>query len=123
MRNLVAPRNWYDLVPDQAHTAVIDGYGTPAPLGTGSVTTDIYATAARTPDGKLVMAYMPTSRTITVDMSKLSDAAALRWYDPTIGEFIDVIGSPLANNGTRQFTPPGKNHDGDGDWVLVLETN
>jgi Protein of unknown function (DUF4038)/Putative collagen-binding domain of a collagenase len=123
MKNLFAPRKWYDLVPDQNHTAVTGGYGTPAPFGTGSVTTDTYATAARTPDGTLMIAYMPSIRTISVDMSKLSGAAAARWYDPTNGEYIAVDGSPSANTGIRQFTPPGKNHDGDGDWVLLLETD
>jgi Protein of unknown function (DUF4038)/Putative collagen-binding domain of a collagenase len=123
MKNLFAPRKWYDLVPDQTHTVVTEGYGTPAPFGTGSVTTDTYATAARTSDGTLVIVYMPTTRTITVDMSKLSGPAAATWYDPTIGEHIDVSGSPFANTGISQFTPAGKNHDGDGDWVLVLEAN
>ena len=32
-----------------------------------------------------------------------------------------ATGSPFANVGTRAFTPPGKNGDGDDDWVLVLE--
>jgi hypothetical protein len=123
MKDLFAPRRWFDLAPDQAHVVVIDGYGTTAPLGSGSVTTDTYLTAARTSDGALVIAYMPTTRTITVDMSKLSGTATARWYDPTIGEYTTVGGSPFANAGMRQFTPPGKNHDGDGDWVLVLETD
>ena len=123
MRNLFAPRRWYDLVPDQAHLVVIDGYGTPAPLGTGSVTTDTYLTAARTSDDALVIAYMPTTRTISVAMSALLGPAAARWYDPTTGEYITVGGSPFANAGISQFTPPGKNHDGDQDWVLVLETD
>jgi Protein of unknown function (DUF4038)/Putative collagen-binding domain of a collagenase len=123
MKNLFALRRWYDLVPDQAHLVVTDGYGTPAPLGTGSVTTDTYLTAARTSDGALVIAYMPTIRMISVAMSALSGTAAARWYDPTTGEYITVGGSPFANTGIRQFTPPGKNHDGDGDWVLVLETD
>jgi hypothetical protein len=70
-----------------------------------------------------MIAYMPSMRTISVDMSKLSGTAAARWYDPTNGEYIAVDGSPFANTGIRQFTPPGKNHDGDGDWVLLLETD
>jgi hypothetical protein len=123
MKNLFAPRKWYDLVPDETHTMVTDGYGTPAPFGTGAVTTDTYATAARTPDGTLAIAYMPTTRTITVDMSKLSGPASARWYDPTTGEYIDVSGSPFANTGSRGFAPPGNNHDGDEDWVLVLEVS
>jgi hypothetical protein len=121
MKNLFVSRKWYDLIPDQIHTVVTDGYGTPASLRSGSVTADTYATAARTPDGTLIIAYMPTIRTIAVDMSKLSGSTAARWYDPTACEYIDVSGSPFANTGTRQFTPPGKNHDGDGDWLLVLE--
>ena len=123
MKNLFAMRKWYDLVPDQTHTLLIDGYGTPAPFGTGSVTTDSYATAARTPDGALAIAYMPTIRTITVDMSKLAGTTVARWYDPSTGEFLNVSGSPLSNTGISEFKPAGNNHDGDGDWVLILEAN
>ena len=123
MKNLFAPRKWYELVPDQNHAVLTDGYGTQAPLGSGSVTTDTYATAARTPDGTLMIIYMPTDRTITVDMAKLAGTTAARWYDPTIGEYITVGGSPLPNSGNMRFTPPAKNRDRDGDWVLVLEAN
>jgi hypothetical protein len=79
------------------------------------------ATAARTSDGTLVVAYTPTLRPISVDMSKLAGTTTVRWYDPTCGEFMDVKGSPFANAGIRRFTPPGSNRSGDGDWVLVLE--
>jgi hypothetical protein len=123
MKNLFAKRKWYDLVPDQAHTVVTDGYGTPAPFGTGSVTTDTYATAARTSDGTLIIVYMPTIRTITADLSKLAGVTAAHWYDPTTGDYINVNGSPFVNSGNRQFTPPGKNGDGAADWLLVLEAN
>jgi hypothetical protein len=95
---------------------------TPAPLGTGSVTTDTYATAARTADGMLAIVYMPTIRTITVDMSQLAGPTSARWYDPTTARYANVSASPVMNSGHKQFTPPGKNGDGDGDWVLVLET-
>jgi hypothetical protein len=123
MKKLFAPRKWYDLVPDQAHSVVTDGYGTFAPLGTGSVTTDTFATAARTPDGTLMMVYIPAIRTITVDMSKLSGPSVAHWYDPTTGKYVDVSTSLLGNSGPRQFRPPSNNNDGDRDWVLVLETN
>jgi hypothetical protein len=69
------------------------------------------------------MAYLPTIRTITVDMSQLSAPAIAQWYDPSNGIYILISGSPLDNSGMQQFTPPGNNADGDGDWVLVLETN
>jgi hypothetical protein len=110
---LFEPRAWYDLVPDQGHTVVTSGFGI---FGSND-----YVTAARTPDGKLVMAYVPSARTLTVDMSKLSGTVAARWYDPTTGLFADISGSPFANSGSHNFTTPGANADGDEDWVLVLE--
>jgi hypothetical protein len=123
MKALFARRRWYELIPDQTHSVIVDGYGTPAPLGTGSVTTDTYVTVARTADGGLAIAYLPTIRTITVDMSQLAGPTSAQWYDPTTGRYITVNGSPVMNAGHKQFTPPGKNGDGDGDWVLVLETS
>ena len=79
------------------------------------------AVAARSLDGSLVLAYIPTIRTITVDMSTLASPATARWYDPTTGEYANVNGSPFANAGSREFTPSGANKSGEGDWVLVLE--
>src|SRR5437870_2709217 len=110
---LFAPRRWYDLVPDQAQTLVTAGPGTFA--------TADYVTAARTPDGTLAMAYVPTARTLTVDMSRLSGPVTGRWYDPASGSFATIPGSPLPNTGLLNFLTPGSNTDGDEDWVLVLE--
>ena len=114
-----APRPWYDLIPDQAHLVVTAGYGTFA--DTGSLGASDYATAARTPDGALVVVYLPTIRTITVDMTKLGSQANASWYDPASGASFPIAGSPFPNTGSRAFTPPGANADGDGDWVLALE--
>jgi hypothetical protein len=55
-------------------------------------------------------------------MTKLSAPATARWYDPSRGTYVAVGKSPLPNKGNHNFTPPGNNADGDGDWVLVLET-
>ena len=109
---------WFRLVPDQEHETVTTGYGEFAT--SGALNENDYATAARTPDGRLVIAYVPDIRPVTVDMTRLSGPAEARWYDPTRGKFTPVRGSPLPNAGTRQFVPPGENADGDGDWVLVL---
>jgi hypothetical protein len=114
-----ASRQWFNLVPDQDHSVVTAGYGTYA--DSGALGDSDYLTAARTPDASLVMAYMPTRRTITVDMSRLGAAVYAQWYDPTTGLYTVVSGSPLANSGMHDFTPPGDNGDGDGDWLLVLE--
>jgi Protein of unknown function (DUF4038)/Putative collagen-binding domain of a collagenase len=122
LRDLLAPRAWYSLVPDQAHSVVTAGFGTMTVQGAVvNVDDSDYATTGRTADGSLVMVYLPTSRTITVDMTKLRQSARAQFYDPSNGTFSPVAGSPLPNTGTRTFAPPGPNGDGDGDWVLVLE--
>jgi hypothetical protein len=121
---LFEPRAWYKLVPDQKHTVVVGGYGTFDATSTEANhygRDSDYVTAGRTPDGSLVMAYMPTLRPLIVDMSKLRGPARAQWYDPSRGVYTLIKGSPLPNLGKRTFTPPGKNADGEGDWVLVLE--
>lgn len=114
-KNVFQTRAWYSLVPDFNHTVVTSGYGT-----SGSTT---YVTTARTADGKLIISYFPSVKTITVDMTKLSGAVTAKWYDPANGVYATISGSPFANTGTRQFTPNGNNSGGAGDWVLVLEGN
>jgi hypothetical protein len=69
------------------------------------------------------MVYLPSVRSIAVDMSKLAGPATARWYDPTNESYSAVSGSPIANANRHQFRPPGSNAAGDGDWVLVLETD
>ena len=109
---LFAARPWFRLVPDQRHRLVTSGYG--------SFSSGDYMTAAATPDGRLAIAYLPSSRTISLDLRRLSGSVRAQWYDPTTGKFSDVSGSPFPNSGTREFTPPGENGDGDTDWALVL---
>lgn len=115
VKALFEPRRWYDLVPDQDHALVTEGWGK---FGQYS-----YASAGRTPDGKLAIVYVPDQRTITVDLSKLGGPTTARWYDPSNGKFRDIKGSPFQNAGKHSFATPGNNADGPGneDWVLVLE--
>src|SRR4051812_3473318 len=113
-------RRWYDLLPDQKHSLVTSGYGTFQV--DGNVSDSDYATTAATPDGALAICYMPTARTITVNMSRMAGPIIARWFDPTSGRYFPVAGTPFANRGTRALTPPGNNSDGDSDWVLVMET-
>jgi hypothetical protein len=100
-------RNWYDLVPDQKHEVVTSGLGEFRGLD--------YLAAARTSDGSTVIAYLPTSRTISVDMSKVAGREVKAWwFDPKNGKALDAGKYPAS--GSREFTPPGE-----GDWVLVLD--
>jgi hypothetical protein len=117
MKRAFKDRPWYELVPDLHGDVLVGGRGRYST--SDSITTDTYATAAGTPDGKLVMAYMPNSRTFKIKMSKLSGPATAKWYDPTNGTYVPIAAG-LSNSGTRDFTPPGTNGAGDGDWMLVL---
>ena len=113
---------WKDLVPDQAHKVVTAGLGTYGNLQT-RVSQNDYCTVSRTPNGSLVVAYMPTAREITVNMASLKAPAYAQWFDPTDGTYTAIPGGPFANTGTRQFSPPGQNGDGDSDWVLLLKAS
>ena len=116
---LFAPLAWYNLVPDTNHTVVTAGYGNYS--SSGFTANNDYLTAASTPDGTLAIAYMPTVRTITVNLAAFSAAVTAQWYDPSSGGYLPITGSPFSNTGAQNFTPPGNNADEDGGWVLVLE--
>lgn len=124
---------WQDLVPDQNHQVVTKGLGKFGDTGVDFDEHDLgvngrvrvsdsdFATAARTADGSTVVVYLPTARTITVKMDSLSGLAEAKWFDPADGTYRDATGGPFRNAGEQRFTPPGENHDGDTDWVLVLQ--
>src|SRR5439155_754377 len=64
MKDFFSARQWWDLAPDQTHTVVIAGYGTFA--DSGSIHDNDYVTAARVPDGSLVLAFCRTSTRIRI---------------------------------------------------------
>lgn len=107
-------KGWSRLVPDTGHGFVTSGRGR-------RITTDAavwpksndYVTAARSRRGSLAVIYVPSARTITVDMARMRSGPSATWVDPT--------------NGTRRrtkpdgtFRTPGRNAAGAGDWLLVL---
>jgi uncharacterized protein DUF4038/IPT/TIG domain-containing protein/collagenase-like protein with putative collagen-binding domain len=110
---------WWNLVPDQSHQIVTSGYGTPNGSN-GNLPTANYATTAWITDGSVAIVYDPAGNTLTVNLAKFNQPVTAAWYDPSNGIFT-IIGSPFPNSGMQQFMPPGKNHDGDSDWVLVFE--
>ncbi len=109
---------WYNLIPDVNHTFLTSGYGTYS--SGGLVSANNYVTAAKTADGTLGMAYLPTIGTVTINMASMSGPVTAQWYDPENGTYHAISGSPFSNSGTHGFTPSGNNSGGDGDWVLVL---
>jgi len=112
---------WQDLVPDEDHTVVTAGLGDAGDMNSRASGTN-FCTAARTPDGSYVVAYLPTPREITVNMNSLNSPAIGKWFDPTNGVYVPISGGPFPNNGERRFMPPTKNRGGDdNDWVLLLQ--
>lgn len=104
---LFRSRRWFDLVPDQDHKVITDGLG--------EFWGSDYLAAARTNDGATLIAYMPTPRTITADMTKFPKGPVNAWwFDPHNGK-ASLAGTYPAE-GSHEFTPPGP-----GDWVLVLD--
>jgi len=104
---LFSSHPWYELIPDEKHEVVVDGLGEFNGMD--------YLTAARASDGSTVMAYMPTSRTATIEMNSLSGSEAVAWwFNPRTGQISEAGKFPTG--GKRKFTPPSE-----GDWVLVLD--
>jgi Protein of unknown function (DUF4038)/Putative collagen-binding domain of a collagenase len=115
---LFAGRRWFRLVPDQTHMIVTAGYGTFST--TGNVGSSNYVTTAVTRDRKLAMSYVPNGGTLIVNIARFSGPVDARWYDPASGKYESVPRSPFAHSRKVGLRTPGKNADGDRDWVLVL---
>ena len=102
---LFTSRAFHMLVPDQGHMVLTAGFQ--------SGTT--YAAAARASDGSSVIAYIPTSRTVTIDLSQIAGTSARAWwFNPRTAETTLINTYPTT--GSTTFTAP----DAD-DWVLVLD--
>jgi len=127
--DLLASLPWWDLRPSgtgpgyAGKTLITAGGGSWTP-GTIQGLTDT-VTSATTSDGKWLLAYIPgtnngTARTaLTVDMTTLSGPARAQWWNPATGTYTPIAAG-LPNVGTRSFTTPGDNGDGN-DWLLVLD--
>ena len=108
---LAAGRPWHLLVPDRNSALVTSGRGTLGTLG--------FVAAAKTPDGKLAIVYLPAGNPITIDLSQFSGSISARWYDPTNGAFASAGTFPAS--GSQSFSRTTANAVGDHDWVLLLE--
>ncbi|MHC1763067.1 MAG: glycoside hydrolase family 140 protein [Verrucomicrobiia bacterium] len=110
LRSLLESRPWWKLVPDAQNVVAVGGRG--------SIATNNYAVTAIADDASFAIAYLPTRRTLTLDMAKLSgDTLKGWWFNPRDGK-VTVIGK-FPNTGEREFTPPDLAEQL--DWVLVLD--
>jgi hypothetical protein len=106
IRRLVESGPWWRLIPDTKHELITAGYGT---WGKAD-----YVTAALTDDGSFALAYVPSPRALTLDLTRLRGPAQARWYDPTSGQARSIAKLE------HVLTPPGKNACGEDDWVLIF---
>ena len=107
LRNLFESRPWWMLMPDIQNVVAIEGRG--------EFATNDYATAALAADGSFAIAYMPTKRSITIDLGKLSGEKVVAWwFNPRTGEATRI--GEFTDRKRRALEPPA-----DGDWALVLD--
>lgn len=108
---LIAAMPWADWVTDDTETLVRDGIGM---YGTFD-----YANAAITRDRSFAIVYVPTARTLTLDLSTLRGPVTAEWIDPVNGS----VKPAALDTATAQVTTPGANAAGDADWVLTLRAS
>jgi hypothetical protein len=80
---LVRELPWWELVPDDNHRVVASGLGELHGLDT--------LAAATTSDGRMLVAYAPSPRTIGIDLGQLKGSRFDGyWWDPATGRTVDV---------------------------------
>lgn len=106
LRTLLESLPWWKLVPDVKNVVAVDGRG---PFATND-----YAVTALADNGAFSLSYLPSKRTLTVDLTKLSgERIAASWFNSRTGESNRI--AELTDKKHQTFEPPS-----DGDWVLVL---
>jgi hypothetical protein len=104
LRELIDSRPWDELVPDYGDAIVT--------AGRGAIDSEDYVAAASTPDGNLLVVFVPEARTIDVDLSQLSGANVDVWsYDPTDGS-VSLLGT---------FPTAARTFNANGLEVLVFD--
>jgi len=120
LKQLFGSRPWHSLVPDQFSAkpwfeldfasekrVVVEGLGEQRGLD--------FLAAAYTADRRTLIAYLPTARTVTVDLSRLSgETKRAWWFDPRTGQAQSAGEFP--GQGLLKLASPA-----DGDWALVID--
>ena len=120
LKRLVESRPWHTLIPDQfspkpwfelefanEKRVVVDGLGEQRGLD--------FLAAAYTADRNTLIAYIPTGRTVTVDLSRLAGETRRGWwFNPRDGSTIYTGAHP--GQGLLTLKTPSSE-----DWVLVID--
>ena len=116
LNDFIKQRKWWTLVPSGMN-------GMPDLIaGSNADTSAAFVSAAATKDGKLLIAYVPPAHDgpLQVNVSVMKGAVKAEWFDPTDGKYVKAIGKYVQSKAFKSFLTPGKNSNGDTDWVLVL---
>lgn len=105
---LMGSLEWWQLRPSIDQPLLVDG------LQAGGTR----AAAALSADGSWGMVYVPTERTISLNLGQLAGTgASITWYDASTG--IATFQAQLGK-GMVSVKTPGKNAGGDSDWVAIV---
>jgi hypothetical protein len=112
LRRLLLSRPFLTRIPDPS--IVVNGSGPGAD----------HVQATRDQNGTYAFVYVPTGRTITVDVRKVTSTRVRAWwFDPRTGEATPAGESEARDRVEfhRDFDPPGDYPGRGNDWVLVLD--
>ncbi|HET8933654.1 MAG TPA: DUF4038 domain-containing protein [Polyangiales bacterium] len=99
---------WHELSPDLDHSAITSGFGE---RGSSD-----YVCAARTPDYRVIVAYLPHGGSVTANLGKLPrKTARVNWFDPAAGKWSGA--SDLQAQGSKKLSAPSAQ-----SWVLLVES-
>lgn len=106
MRRFFEGIPWHQLVPD------------PSAIAAGAGEGETHVQAARTADGRFLVAYVPQGDPVSLRLDRLSPATVkARWFDPREGGWREIGAFP--NAGVREFAAPSRGPHS--DWTLLLE--
>jgi hypothetical protein len=107
LRTFVDAIRWWEQAPDLEHRLVVAGLGSDTDLDR--------ATAALAVDGSQAVVYVPSPRTLAINLAHLGGwVTAIRWFQPSTG--IWTSGGLVNRRGHLELSTPGE-----GDWALVLD--
>lgn len=111
---------WYALVPSELagmRRLVL------SPNGQAQPPIPDYVAAAQTPDGDVLLAYVPPfgkrQQHLTLDLRSMRGATQAQWWDPTSARMQEAGRYPAG--ATPTLITPGRNSGGANDWVVVVQ--
>lgn len=103
---------WHTLEPD------LEGRVLTAGAGDGKDR----ATCTASADGHLAVIYVPSPRSLTVNLARFTGPVTARWFHPAKGETQTVNENPYPASGSHAFTVPANFGASEPDVVLLLES-